>query len=501
MKNVLSSSAFPSVVAEVLTWAGGLLLMLVLWYLLLGEKMDLLAALLIAGVLLLVCLRDRATGAILTLGYLTIMGDVRRMVAATFGEPKLDLLLLVAPGIAIILALPALLRLRFKESLSQAMFALLIVMALEMFNPQQGGLVVGVTGALFYIVPVLWFFVGRQLASPVTIERLLYRCIFPLAVFAAVMGICQTFIGFLPYQQSWINIVSKSYASLHVGASIRAFGFSVSSAEYATLLTLAATGIAAGYFGRRRLWLAAFPLLVVAIVLASSRGLVIKLIFALAIVWTLRKGGKLNTVGLLRLGIIMVVGLVGLFVVASRLSSGSKPIYEKGAAAQNALEHQTNGFAHPLDQRSSTAGVHAKLIGNGLLQGIIAPLGHGLGATTVAAKRFGGDASTGSSEIDFSDMFISLGLIGGLIYLFIIYKTLRYVLRYVNDVPKAVSLPMLAILATTLSAWLIGGQYSTSSMIFFLIGALVYEDNRPGNGAATYLATDTARQIVAVPGS
>ena len=472
------SIASPMTLSEILTWIGGISLMLILWNLLLGEKMDLLAALMVGGSLLIVCLRDRTSGAILTLAYLTVMGDIRRMVAASFGEPKLDLLLLVAPCIAIILASPALLKLRFRERLSQAMFGLLVIMFLEMFNPQQGGLVIGVTGALFYIVPILWFFAGRELASPATVERLLYRCIFPLALFASVMGICQTYIGFLPYQQSWINIVSKSYISLRVGSSIRAFGFSVSSAEYATLLTLSAAGVAAAYFASRRLWIAAFPVLVLAVVLASSRALVVKLIFALAVVWILRKGGRLNSVGLIRLGIITLVGLIALFVVASHFSSSAKPVYEKGAAAQNALEHQANGFAHPLDQRSSTAGVHAKQIGNGLLQGIVAPLGHGLGSTTAASRRFGGDRTTDSSEIDFSDMFISLGLIGGLLYLYVIYETGRHLLEYVRSVPKSIGLPVLAILTLTFSTWLIGGQYSTSSMLFFLMGALVFQKNQ-----------------------
>lgn len=486
MKNYLTSIAVPRIPMNALVWGGGMALVLGLWYLLVHGQMNLLAALMVGGALLLIATLDRATGAIWTLGYLTVMGDLRRIVTVSFGQSKLDLLLLVAPALAVVLAVPLMLRIRLKDPLSKAMLVLLLVMVLEIFNPQQGGLAVGATGTLFYIVPVLWFWIGRKIASPAIIGRLLYGCIFPLALFAAVLGVCQTFIGFLPYQQAWIDVAATTYNSLHVGGSIRAFGFSVSAAEYAVLLMMGATGAAAAYFGPRRNWTYALPFLVVALVLASSRGNVIKLIFALAIVYTLRSGRKLDGRAMFRLGVLTVLGLAGVFALASHFSgpSESKPTYQKGDAAQNALEHQASGFAHPLNSKTSTAGIHAKVILAGIVQGFVAPLGHGLGATTLAARRFGGDSSTGSSEIDFGDMFISLGLIGGLTYIYIIYQTVRHTLRFVQTVPREISLPTLGILAATLSTWLIGGQYSISSILFFLIGGLVYSDNRTVERAA-----------------
>ncbi len=478
MTNSRSLAEFKHRFGDLWIWAAGLGLMLSLWMLLLREQMDLLAALLIAGVLLMVTVQNKATGVILTLGYLTVLGDIRRMVAAYFGQPRLDLLLIVGPLVVFILALPLLLRLRLKDRLSKAMLLFLLVMILEMFNPQQGGITVGVTGALFYVVPVLWFWVGREIASPVVVGRLLYNCVFPLAIMAAVMGLCQTFIGFLPYQQTWIKLVAGSYHSLHVGASIRAFGLSVSPAEYATLLGCGAAGTAAAYLGAKRLWIAAFPLLVLGVVLASGRTLVLKLILALAIVWTLRKGKNLSTLVLVRLGGFTILGLFMVFLAASRFSSSSAgATHGKGSAVQDALAHQAGGLAHPTDQKYSTAGTHGKMILDGLKQGFINPLGHGLGATTLAARQFGGDTTTASSEIDFTDMFISLGAVGGLLYLYIIFGTIGLAIRYVQQVPKEISLPVLAILATTLSTWLIAGQYSTSSMVLFLIGALVHTES------------------------
>ena len=51
----------------------------------------------------------------------------------------------------------------------------------------------------------------------------------------------------------------------------------------------------------------------------------------------------------------------------------------------------------------------------------------GLGATTPAAGKLGGNSA--SSEVDLSDMFLSLGLLGGLAYALVIVLVLTYAFR------------------------------------------------------------------------
>jgi hypothetical protein len=457
-------------------WIGGFMLMSCLWLLMLKGQMNFLCALMIFGGLLIVSLREQATAALLTLAFLTLMGDLRRIAAASFGQPALDLLLLVGPCMAVVLALPLLLRLRLPERLSKAMFVLLAVMILEIFNPQQGGVSVGLSGALFYIAPALWFWVGRELASPAVVERLLYNVLFPLAVAAAVLGLCQSYIGFLPFEQAWIDVASKTYVVLHVGSAVRAFGFSVSSSEYATLLAMGAAGTAAAYFGSKRPWVIALPLLVTMIVLASSRGMLIRVIMSFAVVWVMRKGGRFASRKIAYAAILAVACLLALALVALHFapSDGAPP--KKSTATQSLLAHQAGGFAHPLDPRYSTAGVHSDMIVFGLKEGFLNPLGHGLGSTTLAATKFGGDPHSGSSEVDVSDMFISLGLVGGLVYVYIVFAVFRSAFAYTQAVSLTVSLPVLAILVSTVATWMIGGQYSTSATVCFLIGALAHEE-------------------------
>jgi hypothetical protein len=462
--------------SELAMWTLGLFGSAVLWILMLKGQFNLLCTVIILGSLLLVSLHDRATAILLTLSYLILMGDIRRILAALVGPPEQDLLLLIGPAIAVILAVPIFLSLRLRDGLSKAMFFLLLVMVLEIFNPKQGGLTIGLSGAVFYIAPVLWFWIGRRYGSPEVVEKLLYRVIFPLALLAALLGFAQTFIGFLPYEQAWIDVASKTYTALHLGASIRAFGFSVSGAEYAALLMIGAVGVAAAYIGSGSRWALIFPILVAGIVLASARGSVIKMVVTLALVWTLRKGHKVGAKDAFRLVVFAIVGLVAMVLVASRFTTSEVALPAKSSAVDNALAHQAGGLAHPFDPRYSTAGIHGGMFLSGVIEGLTYPIGHGLGSTTAAASKFGGDPNEGSSEIDVSDMFISLGVIGGVLYLYIVATTMRKALGYLQAVRRGVSLPVLAILTSTLGSWLIGGQYSTSALMLFLAGALLYPD-------------------------
>ena len=445
----------------------------VLWLLLVGGRLNLICALMISSVLVLVLTRSAVLAATLTLVYVHVLGDLRRLMDVATGVPDLDLLLLVGPFMAVLLALPILLRLQVKDSLSKAMLLLTVLMAFEVINPAQGGLAVGISGALFYLVPVLWFWIGRSIASPAVIERLLYRVIFPLGICAAVLGLWQTLVGFFPYEQAWIDVTLKNYTALSLGGTTRAFGFSVSAAEYATLLELTAAGVAAALFTRRRIWALAFPLLIAAMLLASGRTVVVKLILALAVVWSLRKQQPLNTLATVRLFAFVLCGLAGVSYLAAAWgpAEGSSVKY---SATQESIAHLSGGLAHPFDERHSTLGIHQGMFLGAIGNSLSAPLGRGLGATTGAATKFSESSDQISSEVDVSDMFIILGPVGGIVYIIIFILALRSALAYLQRTNPAVGLPVAAILTATIGAWLISGQYSTAALVFFLIGATTH---------------------------
>jgi hypothetical protein len=464
-----------------LMWVGGGLLLVGLWLLLITSQIHLACALVFALPLVLLAVYDKESALMWTVVYLILLGDIRRVIADIATPAAFDPLLLVVPLVTAVLVVPSLLNLKLKEPLSKAVLALIVVMCAEVVNPKQGDLSIGLSGVFFYFVPVMWFWIGRSVGSTALLHRIIYRGILPLGLAAGVLGLCQNFIGFLPYQQTWITSVGKVYTSLYVGSSVRAFGFSVSAAEYATLLEISIALAVAAYMASSRKWIGAVPILATALILSGGRGLTIKLVVVLSALWVVRRGKKLNAVTLAGMAVLGVLSVASLSLLAGQFTSTADAGRRGGSATQDALAHQLGGLAHPFDEKYSSAGLHSNMVLTGFAEGVMSPLGHGLGSTTFAARKFGSDSDQGSSELDFSDMFISLGVIGGVLYIAVGVFGIRAALRYVRETPLRIGLPVLAILIATLGGWLIEGQYSTCSIVFFVLGSLVHQENGSGD--------------------
>jgi hypothetical protein len=479
MRNVLAIPYRELVPSTIYLWTGGFVLLGFLWILLIQNQLHLLAAVVIGGTIFTISRVDRPTAVLVTFAYLFLMGDLRRIISLGEPQPAFDPMLLISPLMAAYLGLPQLFRVRLKDGLSKAMFALLVIMALEVVNPLQGGLSVGLSGAFFYIVPMLWFWAGRSLASPAVVEKLLYGVIVPLAIAAALLGLYQTFFGFLPFEQAWVNSISKVYTSLYVGSSVRAFGFSINAGEYATLLAFGTLTVISAFLASRPAWILFLPLTGTALVLSSARGHMVKSVLALSVVWIMRKGQKVKPTTLVGMGFLGVLSVVSLSLVAAHFAPPDQPMSRKTTAVQNDLNHQLGGLAHPFDANHSTVGIHASAVGGALSRAAKNPAGYGLGYTTFAAEKLSrAPSEEGSSEVDISDMFLALGVVGGCTYLLAVYFILRNLGRYVRSVPLRVGLPVLAIAIEMLGGWLAGSQYSTTAALFFIFGSLAYQQNQ-----------------------
>ena len=247
------------------------------------------------------------------LTYAFFNGEIRRIINSLFGWPAIDPMLLLMPAVATIFGMSVLLRDKVDTPISRLVLILIGLMGLEIFNPLQGGLKVGLAGAFFYIPPLMFFWLGRRYATPAFIERLLYKLVLPIAVLAAIAGSMQTFIGFAPWEQAWIDHVSSSYAALNVGGYIRPFAFFTSSAGYGTVLCIgSAIALAGVWLGHRQAAPALIPLLP-ALVLTSQRGSIVKLLVAGLVVWALQRGGgkgwylRVTLAGLAAAGLLVFV--------------------------------------------------------------------------------------------------------------------------------------------------------------------------------------------------
>ncbi len=399
--------------------------------------------------------------------YLFLLGDIRRIAGSVFGFPKLDPLLLVGPVLTVLFATPILLRLKLDSRMAKWLLVLMTIMVLEIVNPKQGGITVGLTGSMFFLVPTLWFWIGARYGTQSLLNGVLFRVIVPLGVLASVLGLYQNFIGFLPWEQTWIDNVSAFYHALNVGGGfIRAFGFSVNGVEFINLLLVSSVLCISGALAGRRNLLLLLPILLPALFLASSRSAIIKCVLAISATWAFSKSGKGWAVRLpVALVVIVGVGLFSLGKVSDSSSEGPK------SAVQASVQHQVNGLAHLGDKKYSTAGLHSQMVLDGISESFRAPLGLGLGANTLAGGKVS-DTAGGSTEFDISDAFVSLGPIGGLLYVWFIFLTFQHVTKLLRGGPKSVVLPAFALLVAMFGFWIALGQYGMAPLVWFVIGSL-----------------------------
>jgi hypothetical protein len=405
--------------------------------------------------------RRPAAGALVTLLALPFEALVRRLLIAQSGLPSRDPLILVGPAVAIVLCFGLFVVRRrplATDGLSKLMLAFVALSALELANPGGGGLVVGLGGLLFLSVPLLWFFLGRELGSAALVRTLLTAMI-AVAAAVGVYGLAQAQVGLPAWDRAWVQL--NGYAALNVGQSIRAFGTFSSNAEYALWLAGAlAVACALALTGRGRLVLAV-PLLVTALLLASVRSALLLAFLAVAVAIGLRSRS-------VKVAVVVVILALGLGYGALRAYGGAAA----NASAGNALlARQVGGITNPFDANDSTLGVHIQMLTGGVQAGLRSPLGSGPGAVNLAGAKLGGEAvaAGGSTEIDVSNAFVALGLPGGLLFLAILVAAFRGVgRRYLRGEPLA--LAVLALLVVMLGQWLIGGLYALLPLFWFLLG-------------------------------
>jgi hypothetical protein len=455
-------------------WLTGICFLIPAFYLFTHGQMRILIAFMFFGALLMSWVLNRTLGIVVTFAFLLILGDLRRildMVAPAY--QGLDLLLLVGPVFAIYLAVPLLMRLKLADTLSKAVLALMALMILEIFNPRQGSIVVGVGGAMFFVIPIFWFWIARNYATDRMMFLLIYRVFLPLGILGGLLGIIQTYIGFFPWEYAWVAKLGSQY-ELAAG-HYRSFGFSTGSPEFGSTLLIASVCVMAAIFAGRRAYILLLPILVAASLLASQRGTIVKLLFATAMIWAVRNRGGLSWVP--RFLFALVVGFGLTYYSASHASANDPHMpSNRVSTAEAATAHVTQGLSDP---GHSTAGLHWQIFVGGLIKGFTYPIGTGIGAVTLASGKFSaGGATTGSSEIDISDVFTTMGFFGGFLYLYIIYKVFRLAFRYIRQGPLIMSLAYMGLLSALIGGWLVLGQYSIAPFVWFCIGSLVRKQSQ-----------------------
>jgi hypothetical protein len=429
-----------------------------------GTSLRVVLALLVVADLLAVSFRSPTAAVVLTLAFLVVMAMLRRMVDALVGPTTYDPLLLIGPAVAVLIASRLFLierRRLVTDRLSGAIALLLAITVLEVLNPESG-VVAGALGLLFLAVPLIWFFLGRELATERTLETVMIMVLVG-ACASAAYGLFQTYVGLPGWDATWLASVEASgqYAALNVGGAIRSWGPFASAAEYAAMLAAGLAISVARLLHGRLLAIAAIPLLGLALFVESSRGVVILAVLAVIVMMALHARSA-------RLAAAVLVVSAAAALAAQQVLAANVSLATLNAV-NPLVSHQLGGLLDPFNPTQSTASLHLAEIAQAFVSSISHPLGLGTGSTSLAATHAGITSST--SEFDLSNAFTSLGLPGGILYCVVVAMALWYMGSIYRRRRTLVYAAGLGLLIVSFGQWLNGGYYALSALIWFVIGA------------------------------
>jgi Na+-driven multidrug efflux pump len=124
---------------------------------------------------------------------------------------------------------------------------------------------------------------------------------------------------------------------------------------------------------------------------------------------------------------------------------------------------------------------HWNQVVGGIRFSLSSPLGLGTASTNIASDKFG--AAGMATEADISNAFVSLGLVGGVIYLTVIVIAFARVIVLYRRTRDVVVLGITGVMIIMLGQWLNGGQYAVAPLIWFLIGWASQERPRSADPA------------------
>lgn len=312
----------------------------------------------------------------------------------------------------------------FRGSLLASWVSVLgLIYLLQIFNPLQGGITVGLSGALFMLIPMAWFYFGETI-KPKFLETAM-RLIVVLGILTSLYGVYQLLFGFPNFEQYWIEH-TEFYDSISLGGVKRALATFSSAEEWGRYIQIGALiafgfGASASTLMRRASWVLAGAALSGMLLLTGQRTAMFGLILGVVVLIILGAKNWRSAIGrilLPTLPMLLVFALVEAPTNDDMLSHGEDD------RVGTVVSHTARGTLNPTDEGS----LQERLTNWTYLATDFIPyrpLGIGLGGTTVAAWR--ADSHNDLPPIDsyIISTIITCGVPAALLFVWILLRATR----------------------------------------------------------------------------
>ena len=297
-----------------------------------------------------------------------------------------------------------------------------LIYFLEIFNPLQGGLSVGFSGALFMLVPVVWFYFGQDM-KPAFMETAL-RLMVVLGILTSLYGLYQLAYGFPSFEQYWIDN-TEFYNSIQVGNVKRALATYSSAEEWGRYIEIG--GLVAFGFGacarvllKRAAWFACGGALAAMLLLTGQRTAIFGLILGVFVLLML--GAQSWRAAFDRL--LLAASPVVLIAVFAPAPTNDDMLSHGDDTMGTVLSHTARGTLRPAQEDS----LQERLKNWTFLATEVVPyrpLGIGIGGTSLGAWMFNKDLDLPPIDSYFISVVLTCGLPVALLFMWILLRATR----------------------------------------------------------------------------
>jgi hypothetical protein len=360
----------------------------------------------------------------------------------------------------------------------------------EILNPLQGGLLVGLSGALFMLVPLAWFYFGQ--AAGERFMRLALNLIVFVGILASLHGVYQMLWGYPAFEQYWIDNTDL-YSSIAVGHVRRALATFSSAEEWGRYLELGAI-IAFGFVAGAKSLTARFGWLVCglassgAILLSGQRSAIFGLMLGVAtlvLLGTQSLGGTVARLAIMLLPVVLIAAFVKAPTEDEVWSKDEKD------TVSTLLSHTQRGTLKPAEEDSLKIRFETW---TQLVTQVIPsrPLGAGLGAGSLGEARFAQADELPPIDNSILVMAIACGIPGALLFVWILSRATWLSLSMARrargdtrnaDIKRIVASLMLALVLNSVFG-LTFTIYSVAPIAWLLIGWISAETLRARHEAS-----------------
>ncbi len=359
------------------------------------------------------------------------------------------------------------------------------ILFLQIFNPLQGGLMIGLSGAMLILMPVCWFYFGQ--AVSLRFIRIALQLIVVLGMIASLYGVYQLIYGYPQFEQYWLENV-EFYASIGVGHVKRPLA-TFSSAEewgrYIAMGTLIAFGFGAGASRllNRAGWFACGAVLSTVLLFTGQRTAIFGLLLGIGCL-VLLAARDIRGIAV-RLTILLIPVLL---VVVLAKPPGEDDMWSKEETDKvgTLLSHTQRGTLQPTGEESLYVRFE---VWQDLLTNVIPyrPLGSGTGAGSLGALKF---SNASEDDIAIDNFVLVLAVAGGipaaLLFLWILGRATMFALRQTRRAAPDSSTAVIArIIAAMMPVFILNNifgltfsLYAVAPIGWLIIGWISAEEGR-----------------------